>query len=203
MIPDPRIRIDVFDNVYDPSDDTYLLLESIEIGNHGKSLDMGCGTGIIAIHLAKQGLEVTAVDIDGRAISNTIHNARKNGVSIKVVRSDLFERIGDRYDIIAFNPPYLPSKGENVSWDGGEGGVEVIDRFLREAFNHLSPFGDIYMVVSSFTDMKTMIERYGSIYSFEIIKKRHIFFEDIISYRIRSRIRAPSCRPGGGTRYNP
>jgi len=203
VIPDPRIRIDVFDNVYDPSDDTYLLLESIEIGNHRKSLDMGCGTGIIAIHLAKQGLEVTAVDIDERAISNTIHNAKKNGVSIKVVRSDLFERIKDRYDIIAFNPPYLPSKGENVSWDGGEGGVEVIDRFLREAFNHLSPFGDIYMVVSSFTDMKTMIERYGSIYSFEIIKKRHIFFEDIISYRIRPRIRAPSCRPGGGTRYNP
>jgi len=85
-----------------------LLLSEI-VGNYGppkKVLDMGCGTGYIAIYLSKSGFDVDAVDISERAVNNCKHNANMNDVSINVFKSDLFDKIEDKkYDIIIFNVP--------------------------------------------------------------------------------------------------
>jgi len=181
---DPSIKIRVLPGVYPPSDDSYLLIESIDLDNHRKALDMGCGTGIIALHLAKQGLDVTAVDISERAIENTLINSKMNRIKLQIIRSDLFENVNDKYDLITFNPPYLPTSNEDPSWDGGDRGIEIIDRFFADAYRYLEKEGEIYIIASSLTDMKLVEEKYSDTYKFDVIGKKHIFFEDIISYRI-------------------
>ncbi|HEC89110.1 MAG TPA: methyltransferase domain-containing protein, partial [Thermoplasmatales archaeon] len=101
-----KISIKTFGEVYEPADDSYMLIEAIEVNEGEKALDMGCGTGIVAIHLANAGCNVTAADIKEKALENTRENAERNGVKIRIVKSDLFSNIDGKFDIIVFNPPY-------------------------------------------------------------------------------------------------
>ncbi|KAA0008925.1 MAG: methyltransferase [Thermoplasmata archaeon] len=180
----PDIRINIFPGVYEPSDDSYMLIEAIDVKGDEKVLDMGCGSGIVALHLAKSGCDVVAVDVNDRAVENTMFNAKSNELKIKCMKSDLFENIDGKFDIITFNPPYLPTEGEDKAWDGGERGRKVIDRFLRDAWRYLTEDGKIYMVMSSFTDVDGVMECYKKIYSFKILKQKHIFFETIYVFEI-------------------
>ncbi len=180
----PDIRIKVFPGVYEPSDDSYMLIETIDVKGDERVLDMGCGSGIVALHLAKSGCDVVAVDINDKAVENTMFNAKSNGLKIKCMKSDLFENVDGKFDIITFNPPYLPTEGEDRAWDGGKGGRKVIDRFLRDAWRYLTEGGKIYMVMSSLTDVDEIMECYKEIYSFKIMKQKHIFFETIYVFEI-------------------
>ncbi len=85
--------------------DTIRLAEIASNYHKNKILDMGTGTGYIAIHLAKGGAEVHATDINQDAISSAEENAKNNNVSIKVFYSNLFENISEQYELIVFNPP--------------------------------------------------------------------------------------------------
>ena len=69
-------------------------------------LDVGTGTGNIAIALAKFGCDVTASDISKLALRTAAANARRQGIVLRTVRSDLLASIDGRFDLIAFNPPY-------------------------------------------------------------------------------------------------
>jgi methylase of polypeptide subunit release factors len=69
-------------------------------------LDLGTGTGILAIALAKVGIDVVATDISAAAIRNARENAVRNGVRFECCQSDLLDSVEGRFDLIAFNPPY-------------------------------------------------------------------------------------------------
>jgi release factor glutamine methyltransferase len=95
---------------------------------------------------------VTAADLNPYAVSCTRGNARRNGLEMAVVHSDLFLDLTGRYDVIIFNPPYLPGEEEGDierSWAGGDDGSEVLERFLRDAPVFLEENGRIYVVMSS------------------------------------------------------
>ncbi|MCD6512631.1 MAG: methyltransferase [Thermoplasmata archaeon] len=179
-----RIRIEVFDGVYEPAEDSYMMVETLK-NVRGKALDMGTGTGIIAIHLALMGCDVTAVDINEMAIKNTIHNARINNVKLNAVKSDLFENVEGRYDIITFNPPYLPTQNEDIAWDGGKGGIEVIDRFLSQATDYMKDNAAVYMIMSSLGEVEYILKKYGNAYEIEKINEKSFFFERISVYRFK------------------
>lgn len=68
-------------------------------------LDMGTGSGYIALLLARSGFSVTGVDKDPKAIENARENAAINSLKIDIFRSDLFSEVKDKYDIIVFNIP--------------------------------------------------------------------------------------------------
>src|SRR3989338_9108615 len=75
-------ELDVFPTVYGPREDSLLLAESIDDATvKGRScLDVGCGSGIQAVNLALKGAaKVVAVDVNERAVENTLHNAKKLG----------------------------------------------------------------------------------------------------------------------------
>jgi release factor glutamine methyltransferase len=121
--------------VYDPDDDSYLFLNIKEI--NGKIIEIGSGTGIISIHYAKRGYDVTAVDISERAVSCTRNNAMENGLKINVIRTNLFDGICGFYDFCMFNPPYLPSEfPDDTAWTGGREGNEIIKSFINEGRKH-------------------------------------------------------------------
>ncbi len=145
------MKIEVFKGVYPPSEDTYLLASFLErISLRGKDvLDMGTGSGYLAVLAALRGANVTAADIDEKAVRNAAFNAKLNGVDIRVVRSDLFENINDKFDVILFNPPYLDTRDGVLWWDRGN----IIERFMGEVFYHLKEGGRVLLVTERNMDI--------------------------------------------------
>ena len=111
--------------VYRPAEDSLLLLAHARERVHGSVLDMGTGSGFLAVEIASEPLvdEVVAVDIDPEAVKESLKRAEEAGVAdkIKFVVSDLFRGLeGRRFNWILFNPPYLPSEGaaDEAFWAG-------------------------------------------------------------------------------------
>jgi release factor glutamine methyltransferase len=185
----PSLKIEECLGVYSPSDDTFLLIDSLDVREGEDILEMGCGSGIISLHCVSAGANVTAADINPAAVRCTLVNARRNGMKVKGIVSDLFSDISGAFDQIVFNPPYLPEEDRNQlaqSWSGGEGGVEVIERFLRDARRFLRPGGRITIVVSSRMDT----DKFGALtppFEIERIATKRLFFEVLSVLSLKSR----------------
>ena len=185
---DLSIDISIDGNVYDPSDDSYLLLKAIDVREGESFLEMGCGSGMAAIHASRAGASVVAADINPRAVDCARRNALRNGAKVTVVQSDLFENIPQSFDVIAFNPPYLPDENEpktwiERSWTGGEEGNEVAAAFLIEAHRHLTPNGRIFIILSSLGSLRSLLRTARELYVSTMLEEKHMFFESIFAYR--------------------
>lgn len=192
---DQTIDIDCTKEVYSPSDDSYLLLKVIDPRPGEAFLEVGSGTGIVSIHAAKAGAKVTAVDLNPHAVECTRRNAHRNDVRIEVTTSDLFQNVKGEFDIIAFNPPYLPGSTRTTSWierswAGGQEGSEVAQKFLEDAWKHLAPGGRIYMILSSAGGLMSVVRAAKERYESEMLEEQRMFFESIYAYRLRVRYSA-------------
>jgi release factor glutamine methyltransferase len=145
--------------IYEPREDTDLLADAAEQISNKDVLEVGCGSGIISLILAKGGNNVTAADIDQKAVDATIENAVNNRTHITCFQSDLFQHVRGQYDYILFNFPYLPERitEENRSWAAGED-IEVVRRFAAAAKNHLKPNGKLLFVISSLTNLEKVLK---------------------------------------------
>ena len=188
---DHPIIIETCPGVYAPAEDTYHLLSAVEAREGQRVLEMGCGTGIIAMHCAKNGCQVTAADIFPDAVENARMNAAMNSLDVKVIQSDLFQNVEGKFDIIIFNPPYLSaqdagalSEAEKRPLVGGKNGHEVTARFLEEATCHLSPGGKIYLLTSSESEAG-VLEKASQKFSVRKIAEERIFFETLAVYELR------------------
>lgn len=113
----------VSENVYEPTEDSFLFAENLAVRKGDTVLDMGTGCGILGIIAAKKAAKVVAVDINPYAVRCARENAKLNHVIDKTffVQGDLFAPIrkGEKFDLILFNAPYLPSeRSEDDSWLG-------------------------------------------------------------------------------------
>jgi release factor glutamine methyltransferase len=123
---------------------------------------------MLAILAAKTGAKVVATDINPAAIECARKNSETHGVAerIGLRLGDLFEPVAkDRFDLVIFNPPYLPAKPEealggalDLAWEAGQDGRNVIDRFLQELRKHLNPNGRAVFVQSSLADASKTIK---------------------------------------------
>lgn len=120
-------------------------------------LDLCTGSGIVGVAAARhRGAAVTSVDVSRRAVATAWLNGRLNGVRIRAVRGDLLGAVaGERFDLIASNPPYLPSTGDELptrgperAWEGGADGRALLDRIVADAPAHLVPGGTLLLVFS-------------------------------------------------------
>ncbi len=177
-------------DVYSPSDDSFLLLKVTEVKPGERLLEMGCGSGLISLHAAKAGAEVTAVDINPFAVECTRRNASRNNLRVKTIESNLFERVEGDFDVIVFNPPYLPEETRSTSWiekswSGGEEGSEVAVQFLDVAWKHLLPGGRVYIILSSIGGFTTALKSAKPWYDSEILEEKRMFFESIYAYKFK------------------
>jgi len=181
----------VFDDVYKPAEDTFLLADNLAIEEGDAVLDMGTGCGILGILAAEKARKVVAVDVNPHAVWCTRINAKMNHVAAKmdVRRGDLFEALkeGERFDVIIFNPPYLPSKAASrrtwmeKAWSGGPTGREIINRFISEAPAYLKKGGRILLVQSSLSDIGETVRKLEEAgLRVDIIAERKVAFERIV-----------------------
>ncbi|MBT4936090.1 methyltransferase [Candidatus Woesearchaeota archaeon] len=148
--------------MYQPAEDSYLLQKYVEKHSFGRVLDMGTGSGIQALTAqdTKNVKEVIAVDIDSGVVKQLQKKlSKKLFKKITVIQSDLFENVEGQFNIIIFNPPYLPQdKGiEDKALYGGKKGWEVSERFFVDVSKFLLPDGKILFLFSSLTN-KTKID---------------------------------------------
>ncbi|MFX1236971.1 MAG: HemK2/MTQ2 family protein methyltransferase [Promethearchaeota archaeon] len=224
---DPTIKI-CDSSVYFPSDDSYLILDyfqskitpdyfdGIQFNSINNVLDMGTGSGIIAITLLllksnydKFNPKIYASDILEQAIKCAKINEKANGFKgeIEYFLSNLFksfpEHLNNLFNIIIFNPPYLPSselieKQERSSsdycWNGGINGNEIICEFINKLKDFLNVSSNYeasaYFISSSRADNEKDNEKLERIiiaqgFKHDILAKKHVFFEDIILNRLK------------------
>lgn len=168
------LRIETHPEVYDPAEDTFLLLDVIEINESDSVFEIGTGTGIIALFCAKQGADVVCSDINPFSIELVKKNYELNKTLLKgeleVRMGDLYSVLGNNefFDVIIFNPPYLPTKPKDlvddhgwfdVAVDGGVDGLDTVKRFLEGLPLFLKENGKGYFVFSSLSD-KEKLEEY-------------------------------------------
>ncbi|MGQ9587453.1 MAG: Eco57I restriction-modification methylase domain-containing protein, partial [Thermoplasmata archaeon] len=106
------------------------------------------------------------------------------------IESDLFEKVEGDFDVIAFNPPYLPDDSMATSWaerawSGGSEGTDIILRFMDEAWKHLSPGGHIVLILSSMGGLLRALQAAKDRYTTKLLEEKHMFFESIYAYRLR------------------
>ena len=166
--------------IYSPAEDSFLMLEHMEIPKGSRVLDMGTGSGILAAEAAKVAKEVVAADINSAAVEGLRKQAIPNIIPL---HSDLFQKVEGMFDLILFNAPYLPGEEDSI-WSGGEKGREIIEKFLKNAGDHLSPGGKIDLLISSQTGIDETMELFRK-YGFNPIRvaKKSLFFEFLILIR--------------------
>lgn len=144
--------------------ETLKLLKGVEAP---EVLDLGTGSGNLAIAVAKQHAtaRVTAVDLSPDALAVAQRNAAKHGVSerISFLQGDLFEPLPAeaRFHLVLSNPPYIPREDLDalpvgvrdyeplLALDGGPGGFTVLDRILARAHQFLHPGGHLVVEIGS------------------------------------------------------
>ncbi|MBS5945819.1 MAG: peptide chain release factor N(5)-glutamine methyltransferase [Peptoniphilus harei] len=150
----------VLEGVLIPRQDTEIsvevILKILKENNINKMLEIGCGTGIVSITVdleSKRKMDITALDISSYAINNTTINKKSLKSNIKILESDLFEKVSGKFDLIYSNPPYIKSSEiENLqlevkdheprlALDGGIDGLYFYREIIKEAPNYLNNNG--------------------------------------------------------------
>jgi release factor glutamine methyltransferase len=141
--------------VYQPAADSALLARTVAsaVDPGDSALDVGTGSGYVAATMAKAGAAVVGVDLNPSAC------AQARAAGVPVVRGDLVEPFrDDAFDVVACNPPYLPTPPER-EWDdwleralsGGPDGRAMVDPFLASVGRVLAPEGRVYLLISTLT----------------------------------------------------
>lgn len=181
---------------YEPAEDSYFLTEVVkshlaELNKKEisliKALDVGTGSGIQSKALINLGIKkqnILAVDINLEAIKQT----KKLG--IKTIKSDLFKKIKKtpHYDLVIFNPPYLPEDkyDKQIDTTGGKKGDEIIVRFIKQLKPHLTKNGFCFLLTSSFTPEKAWKdEAKKQNLKIKKIAEKKLFFEKLYVWKVR------------------
>ncbi len=145
-------------------------------------LDLCCGSGVLGLTIALEtGASVTLADISSTAIKLTKKNAKNLGVKVNVVKSNLFNNINQKFDVIVSNPPYIESKvidglDKNVkkfdprlALDGGADGLRFYRIIINECEKYLTDNGVIVFEIgyNQATKVKKLLEK-----SFDVTVKK-------------------------------
>lgn len=149
------MKITVNPGVYQTSGDSDLMAESVEIKKDESFLEIGCGTGVVSIAVAKRASGGIGVDINDKAVENSKQNAETQGVkNVEFLKSNVFENVDGTFNVIICNPPYTKHEVrdsiDRMFWDPED---EMKQKFFREVKRYLKPNGRIYFGWADFADI--------------------------------------------------
>ena len=181
--------------IYQPAEDSYLLAnilkkelpKLIEKNSDLKLLEMGAGSGVHLLTAEELGVKkenIFSSDIDENSVNHC------NSLGYNCIKSDLFENINKKYNLIIFNPPYLPENIEEpidskTATTGGKKGDEIILKFLKQAKKHLNENGKIFLLASSLTP-KIDFKKLG--YKSKELDCERLFYEQLCVYELQSNL---------------
>jgi release factor glutamine methyltransferase len=178
------------ESVYAPSEDSFLMLHALSnVDLRDLTVcDVGTGSGILGLFCALRGAgEVTVTDINELALRETVIAAERLGIKVEPILSDLLSGLDNRFDLIVFNPPYLPSEEVvDRSIDGGPKGLLLIRRFLGDLPNHLNQNGHALLLLSSLNNPEEVVSGYSK-FAFQKFATRRVFFEELQVLDLRFR----------------
>jgi len=176
--------------IYEPREDSYLLQKYVRAYAYGRVLDMGTGSGIQALAAMENPdvLDVLAVDINQDAVNSLkdkIKNERLRKIS--VLHSDLFGNVFGKFNLILFNPPYLPMDKDidDPALYGGKKGWEISEKFFMQASKFLAHDGIILFLFSSLTN-KDKIDNIlkQNLFQHKLLETQKLPFEELHVYEV-------------------
>jgi len=185
--------------IYEPAEDSYMLQRYVREYALGRVLDVGTGSGIQALEAMRNPnvREVVAVDINADVIEQLREKVRVEKIrKVKVVQGDLFENIDGCFNLILFNPPYLPQdtigegKAKRVIEDaalyGGKKGWEISNRFFRDVSKYLFTDSVVLFLFSSLTD-KAKIEEIltHNLLEWRELERKKMAYEELYVYEVK------------------
>ena len=158
------MQLKVDERVLIPRPETEELVELIlakNLKDNLKVLDIGTGSGAIALALAKNRLDwsVTASDISEDALELATENANAQNLNLSFIKSDCFSEISSKYDIIVSNPPYISRADEvevglnvlhsepHLALFADEDGLAIYRRIAEDSKDYLNDGGKIYLEI--------------------------------------------------------
>jgi release factor glutamine methyltransferase len=196
------LQIYTHKEVYEPSEDTFLLLDSVDIKKNERFFEIGTGTGIISLYLAKKGHDGVCCDINPIAVElvkkNYLANQSKLYGSIDIRLGDMFEvlNFNEKFDVIIFNPPYLPTKPEEYihgsGWfdkavSGGLDGLSLTSVFIEKTSVFLKEKGRAYFIFSSLSDENKLCSILNkNNLEYKIVSKNSFDDETLFVYMIKN-----------------
>ncbi len=187
--PAPALPADV----YEPAQDTALLIGAVKAAPGQRVLEIGTGSGAVARHLARAGARVTATDVNPEALAFAKTAASREGLAIDFLLGDLFAPVRGTFDLVVFNPPYLPTGPEdrlegplNLALDGGPDGLAAARRFLGGLPAVLSLAGRAFVVVSTLSPWPAFEEALPPGWSARVVATDRFDFEEIRVVEVRN-----------------
>lgn len=183
-----NFELEIPEQVYYAREDSELLANNIHAQKNSFVLDLGTGSGLQAIIALSQGARVLSADIDDNALGACKENVKKNKLekNHSIRKSNLFSNISEKFDLILFNPPYVPTNEIRfLDTDGGKNGRKIIDEFLKELPKHLNKNGKCLLLQSNLNGIKKTEEILKKLkLKFKIIARKKMFFEELIVIEI-------------------
>jgi release factor glutamine methyltransferase len=191
------IVLEPADGVFVPTPNGMFYSRSIRIGRGERVIDIGTGSGVLAVGAAKAGGQVVATDIDPRAIAAAERNAQLNGVSIDFALGTMFGPFPGPFEVILANlpneivaPAYLArlAPDDARTFAGGERGNEQLLALLAVADRHMHARSRLYLGVHSLTDyhatLKAALSRYAvRLLDFAALPAKAFVTENLDFYR--------------------
>lgn len=172
------VFIEDYPGVWTPSPNGLFYAHQLAVKPGEWVIDIGTGSGVLAIWAAKRGARVVATDTDVRSIEAARRNAEINGVPLELLSGPLFAGAQGRFDAVFANLPNeivapahlekLPLVEQRV-FAGGERGNEVLLDLLEAAQGHLRPGARIYLPVHSLTDYRGTLAAASRSYEMRLI----------------------------------
>jgi len=190
---DDKMKLIVCSEVYEPSDDTWLLIDivnRIAVNNQNGRVfvDMGTGTGVISLHVSMLNTYscIISVDISPCSVLCALENIKRNdlGHLIDVVQSDnmLFLRCNIEDVIVAYNTPYLPVSDEGLLGLAWSGGLNEVLRTLTLLAERCKERCLLIVVFSSLSGPLEQVLEIATNLGFKVvaIHTKHLFFEELV-----------------------
>lgn len=127
---------------------------------NARAFDLGTGSGVGAVFLARRGWRVTAADVNPQAVRCARLNALLHGFEavIEAREGDLFAPVGEeRFGLVVFNPPYFrgrPRDALDAAWRG----ETILERFAAGLEDVLEPGGRVLLLLSTDGDCRSLLE---------------------------------------------
>ena len=179
----------------------YKVIEYVKASNKNKFkiLDLCTGSGIIAITLKKEldqvSVDVIASDISEEAIEVAKENAQSHNATIKFIKSDIFNDIDDKFDIIVSNPPYIDRKDEVTMQDNvlkydphlalfaEEEGMYFYRKIIEQANDYLNENGVMFFEIGY--DQKDKIIKLADMNGYSAVVYKDINGRDRMAFLVR------------------